>query len=183
MAARGTFYGLTKKEFDELTALPEEHRPLFLCDTLYDRPDFDIDANSQDVDKAWDALHRCLGELPPDKALYEIDDSYRVTWIDLTKFGSHPLNCAVLGGTRLYESDNAWLVHLVEPGAVAQIAEALRPIERDEIARRYAQYCDRVWPEFGEDDLEYTWEYFQLMREFYQRMAEGGRWVVFVADQ
>ena len=183
MAARGSFYGLTKKEVDELKALPEQDRPLFLCDTIYERADFDIDAYSQDVDKAWDALHRCLGEFPADRSFYDLDESGKVTWADFGKFGTPPLNLTVLGGTRLYSQDNSWFVHLVDPLAVKEIANALKSIDREALSRRYRQYCDGAWPQYGEEDLDYTWEYFEYMCEFYRRMAKEDRSVAFVADQ
>ncbi len=184
MAARGSFYGLRKNDLDELMALPEEERPFFLCDTIYGRREFDVEANSQDVDKAWDALHRCLGEFPPDTP-YFYDDNWSDggAWALPENYGRYPLKLAVLGGTRLYKKDNNWLVHLVEPAAVKDIAKALQQIDREELARRYWLHCRGAWPEYGEEDLEYTWDYFQLMRDFYYAMAEDDRWVVFVADQ
>ena len=38
-------------------------------------------------------------------------------------------------------------------------------------------------PEYGDEDLEYTWEWFQSVRELYRKAAERGRFALFKVDQ
>lgn len=63
------------------------------------------------------------------------------------------------------------------------IAKALVPIDEAWMNEKYRVHCRGAWPEYGEDDMEYTWEYFQAMRDFFVRMAGNGRAVIFNADQ
>jgi hypothetical protein len=51
------------------------------------------------------------------------------------------------------------------------------------LRRRYFKHCKGAWPEYGEEDFEYTWGWFQDMRGFFERVAGGGRAVIFTADQ
>jgi hypothetical protein len=37
--------------------------------------------------------------------------------------------------------------------------------------------------DLSEEDLDYTWDWFQEVRELYVRAAAAGRWMLFTADQ
>ena len=51
------------------------------------------------------------------------------------------------------------------------------------MTQRYFKHCDGAWPEFGEDDFEFTWEWFVPLLDFFARTASTGRSVIFSVDQ
>jgi hypothetical protein len=188
MACRGAFLGLTREQIDEVLTRGGgedliEHLE-DLCDQAVYIQEREGKVYWQETDKAWDAMHRCLAEVPPpppeSDGDQEDDDSASVD------HGSYPLKLAVLGGRPLYtvETDYPdYLVHLVEPHEVKDLAAALASITRDQLRAKYLHHCDGAFPEFGDEDFEYTWEWFEATREFYIRMAAEGRAVIFFVDQ
>ena len=125
----------------------------------------------QDLDKSWDALHRCLTKAQPNTP----------DWLD-EKAGEYPLNLCILGGKQLSDDDN-YIINLVEPEQVADVAASLQSITQEEFTKLYWKHCEGAWPEYGEDDLGYSWAYFGAMRDFFKRVAPSGRSVVFSVDQ
>ena len=97
--------------------------------------------------------------------------------------GSYPLKLAVLGGRRLQESEYDYFIRLIEPHEVADLVPALKEIDKPALRARYFKHCKGAWPEYGEDDFGYTWEYFEMLRDFFERMSGNGRAVIFTADQ
>jgi hypothetical protein len=71
----------------------------------------------------------------------------------------------------------------VEPHEVKDLAAALAPITKDWLRAKYLHHCAGAYPEFGDEDFEYTWEWFEALRAFYIRMSAEGRAVVFLVDQ
>lgn len=60
----------------------------------------------------------------------------------------------------------------------------MQKIDQKEFASRYWKSAsESIYPEFGEEDLEYTWADFTEARDFLARIAGPGRSVVFLADQ
>ncbi|TYB41897.1 YfbM family protein [Actinomadura chibensis] len=113
-----------------------------------------------DTDKAWEAVHRCLGDGTLD---YE----------------GYPFSHAVLGGRHLHTE--FYVVH-VSVAEVSDVAKALRPLGKDWLRRR----CDALGltGSDGQHDAEvfdYIWTNFADVQDFYQRAAEAGRAVVFTA--
>jgi hypothetical protein len=78
-----------------------------------------------------------------------------------------------------------YIVHVLEPGDVWRVADAIRGIDRAELLSGY----EGIDPEsfyalnMSEDDFEYTWDNFRSLRAFFERAAVTGRWVVFQVDQ
>ena len=72
---------------------------------------------------------------------------------------------------------------LKSPGQVRDITAALPQISESEFRRRYFGISPSYGCDLSEEDLRYTWEYFQQVREFYGRAAEDGRHVLFTASQ
>jgi hypothetical protein len=120
-----------------------------------------------EVDKAWDAMHRCLG-----------DGTLR-----LGRQSGSPLELVVLGGGHHYEGEEYVVAHVLAE-QVAGVAAALDEVDEGWLRARYdAIDPDDYQGELGDEDFEYTWHYLQDVREFYRRAAEGGRSVVFTVDQ
>lgn len=66
------------------------------------------------------------------------------------------------------------------------MAEALSPIDKEWFRTRYFKIDPSDYGIPGmlnEEDFEYTWDYFEGVREFYQRAASEGRWSIFIVDQ
>ena len=116
-------------------------------------------------DKAWDAMHRALsdGQLT-------------------LEGGEYPLNHVVLGGELIYEGED-YLMSLKTPPEVKDIASALRELSEPAFRERYLRIGEDYDGALGEEDLAYTWHWFQGVRELYFRAAEQGSHVLFAADQ
>lgn len=115
-----------------------------------------------ELDKAWDAIHRILG--------------------DGTVEGPQPqtpLSKAVHGGRPLSDSCSSFL----STAETCEVAEALSRVEEKWFRSRFGEIVvatDYAGPGDA-DDLEYAWSYFQAMREFFTKAASAGRAVVFNA--
>ena len=124
------------------------------------------------ADKAWDAIHRCLtdGTLRPK--------------------GRSILEKFVLGGKQLHRSAN-YIVSYVDPEEVRSVGQAADDVTKDWFRERYFglqkkflgfKYSDYDG-EIGETDFEYSWDYFECIREFFKKAAQADRSVVFLVDQ
>ena len=89
----------------------------------------------------------------------------------------------MLGGKKILDDEGNYIIRLIAPNEVVDIAAALEPIDKKEMRERYFKHCKGAWPEYGEEDSEYIWEYFNEVRDFFKRMAGNGRTVIFTADQ
>jgi hypothetical protein len=116
------------------------------------------------TDKAWDAIHRCLGDGT------------------LSSDGSSLSRC-VLGGRQLYEGDE-YIVSYVTREEAKEVADAVVALDRDWLFSRYAALAatDYDGPH-DDDDREYTWDNFQALRDFMVKAAGAGRAVIFTVDQ
>lgn len=129
-----------------------------------------------DLDKAWDAIHRCLGAYPPGVEFFE-DELVQAN-------GTYPLKRAILGGRNLVtDGDYSWIIRLIEPHHIAELVEALEPIDEAWFSGKYWTHCRDAWPEYGEEDRQYTWAYFQEARDFLRRHVGTGHSILFMADQ
>ncbi|MEV7227395.1 YfbM family protein [Polymorphospora sp. NPDC051019] len=119
-----------------------------------------------ETDKAWDAIHRCLTD-----GLLGYDN------------GDYPLNAAVLGGLQVHEDDD-YIVSLLTPDRVRDVAEALVPVDRDRLLAGYrAIDVEDYGVNHGAEDFEYTWANFTDLVAFFQRAARDGKHVIFTVDQ
>jgi hypothetical protein len=120
-----------------------------------------------EVDKAWDALHRCLG-----------DGTLR-----LGRQNGNPLELVILGGAQHHEGEEYVVAHVLA-AQVVELAAALDEVDEAWLRARYdAIDPDDYQGELDDQDFEYTWRYLQDVREFYQGAAKAGRSVVFTVDQ
>lgn len=114
-----------------------------------------------DTDKAWDAIHRCLGDGSLDPG-----------------GGEYPLSHAILGGRHMHDEIYVCYVAAAE---VQDVAVALREIDEPALRRRYDRIKDDYPQPRDEADFQYTWENFLDVRDFYDRAAAVGRAVIFTA--
>ena len=118
-----------------------------------------------DTHLAWNPIHRCLGD-------------------GTLGSGEGPLSLCILGGEQLHR-DEGYIVSLVTPKQVEQVAGALRPLEKEWLRAGYykivpADYWIRG--ALNEETFEYTWWHFEGVRRFYQKAAGEGRWVIFYRE-
>lgn len=158
---------MTENEVMHLRSFPSDQSRLehFQEDLeeLYFEQHPDLKAES---DKSWDALHRALtdGELSWDG-------------------GKYPFSHVVLGGESLY-SENDYIMSLKTPPQVLDIAAAVPLIGEAELRRGYfAIDPDRYGFPLSDEDFEYTWNWFQDVRDLYDRAAKLRRYVLFTASQ
>ncbi|MEV4140067.1 YfbM family protein [Dactylosporangium sp. NPDC049742] len=164
MGCRGVFFALTAAQDGALTATQDDAEVRAFVHAVEAAWD---DEWLCETDKAWDAMHRCLGD-------GTLDIGYR---------DGGPLPLTVLGGRHHHEGEEYVVAHVLAAD-VAQIAEALRTVDETWLRDRY----HRIDPDdyqgvLDDDDSEYTWSYLQDVRDFYQRAAVAGRSVIFTVDQ
>ncbi len=148
------------------------------------RPLDSPDDTFAETDVAWDAIHRCLGDFPPDTPHFYEVSAEAGAWARPEDYGGYPLKLCVLGGRRVSEDDSRYIIRLIEPNEVSDLAEALAPITKDWMRDRYFKHCKGAWPSiYGEEDFEFTWEWFQHLRNFFVRYAPKGQSVLFTVSQ
>jgi hypothetical protein len=164
VGARGVLFAITDEDRDMLAGLTDEdERVDYVGEVIEERWE---KAFVAETDKAWDAMHRCLtdGSLGFDN-------------------GTFPLNRCILGG-ELLTSGEDYLIILTDAQEVPAVSVALDGVTRDWFGEAYGRIDrDSYGPEYGPDDLEYTWGWFQGVRDLWRRAAADGRSVVFTVDQ
>lgn len=167
MSCLGVHFALTDEEVKVLRSFADEQERLEHVQEVIEQRYLTADkAFAAESDKAWEAMHRALTD-------------GNLSW----KGGPYPLNHVGLAGEVLYTGSD-YIMTLKTPRQVEDIAAALPGVTEQEFRRRYftidaAGYGSPV----SEEDFGYTWEWFQAVREFYQRAATSHRYVLFTADQ
>lgn len=163
MACRGVYFALTDPEAERLlTARGDEAVIQVIQEDIEARWDRDW---LLEVDKAWDAIHRCL-----------TDGTLRCE-------SGTVLEKCVLGGRQLHSGAD-YIVSFLTPDEVMAAAEATREITKDWFTGRYYGLDATGYDgPIGEVDFEYTWENFDELRRFLDSAREAGRPVVFTVDQ
>ncbi len=162
MACRGVHFALTPQEEAALLESRSDEDTLHVVREQIEE-EWD-EARLCESDKAWDAIHRCLvgGPLADDGSI---------------------LSTCVLGGRQLHQGD-AFFLSYVSASEVLQVADALESIDKPAMYARYAEISRHGYDgPHGEEDFEYTWSYFESLREFYREAARHGRSVLFSVDQ
>ena len=163
MACRGVYFALSDEDLKKLLkAKDDQERLSILQDEIEQKWDEEW---LYEMDKSWDALHRCLtdGSLGFNK-------------------GAKPLSLCVLGGKQLYSGDD-YIVSLKTPSEVADLARALPSITEQDLRKRYFALPSDYGMNFDEQDFQYTWDYLSGLPDFFAKAAAAGRHVVFTVDQ
>jgi hypothetical protein len=177
MACRGVLFAVTDDEGAQLRKLGGNRSPLdFLFGRGSRRDEQVLEAVEEieerweqdwlcETDKAWDAIHRCLGDGNLGYSL------------------NRPSKGAILGGEPLYGGED-YVISFKTGTQVKAIANALAAISDQEIGERYDALSENLYqlPKSAEDRA-YTVEYFGAIRDFYLKAAAAGRPVVFTVDQ
>ncbi len=169
MSCLGVHIALAEEQRNRLESLEsDELRIDYIIEELYE--DWD-EEHFFETEKAWDAIHRCLtGQKPNTK---ESDPNA----------GTYPLKLCILGGRQILNDETNWIFRLIENKEVRDVAAALAPLDEVWLSERYWKHCEGAWPEYGEEDHEYTCVYFLALKEYFERMAMTDRSILFSADQ
>lgn len=160
MAGRGSFQAIAPGDVERLLAL-----------SFPERWDFAATERAAvfvaRMDKAWVAIHCALS----DGTLYG-------------GLGEPPLADAVLGDHLVCQTPAGDFVYLKHPHEVADIAEELSKLSREEFEEKLAvveedKHVEALGLYFVAGETEYVWSYFEAMRGFYQRAAAEGLAVLF----
>ncbi len=163
MGTRGAFLAITTEQTQLLSGAPDDQE---LKEIIWELEESLAEDNRVFCDSSWDAMHRCLTD-------------------GLLDFGNgpYPLNHVVLGPGQLQKGDD-YIVSLVSPEEVRDVAKALERITEEWFQDKYFNVLPKDYAlEYGRQDFEYTWSYFEEVRDFYLKAASEGRAVVFSVDQ
>lgn len=164
MACRGVHFAITRGQLEKLVAASSDDEVIRVIQEGIESP-WDTDW-LHETDKAWDAIHRCLTD-----GTLDLDN------------GSFPLNAAVLGGRQLFDGDD-YIISLVTPEQVPQVAQALRGIDEAALRRGYERIEQSDYDgDLDDDDFEYTWQWFQGLAPLFEKAAAADRAVLFTVDQ
>jgi hypothetical protein len=170
MACRGVFFALTKEGEARLLSAENSDAVIeIVTEEIEERWD---EAWLRQMDKSWDAIHRCLG----DGSLSSSQPTIPAK--------------AVLGGRQLSSRDD-YIVSYLTAEEAKKVAEAITPLKKSEFRRRYFGlkkqflWFDRTEYDgpIDEQDFEYSWAYFDDMRIFFSKAAAADRATIFAVDQ
>lgn len=166
MSNAGIFFALTALELASMQESVSQGTYREWVDAAYTQRSEHAPSRMLNVDAAWDAIHRCLG----DGSLNEDPTDY-------------PLRAVILGGKPVGH-DEGLIMRLNEPTVVQHLSDQLRGL--DERAFRSCYFsidADSYLMTPNEGDFQYTWTYFQQVQSFYHEAAERGDDILFVAYQ
>jgi hypothetical protein len=170
MSCRGIYFALTKDQAASLLRLQNDQDRL-----AYIQEEMEGVWEEEwllEVDKAWDAIHRCL-----------TDGSLKCRGRDV-------LELFVLGGQQLH-SGSAYIISYVTPEQVSSVAIAANDITEETFRGKYFDLPSAKVGFFGsryagpvsQEDFEYSWSYFQDARNLYRKAANAQRSMLFTVDQ
>ncbi len=169
MSCLGVHFALSETEVSILRGFDSDEERLGHLQEVIETSYLDNESSERpyaESDKAWDAMHRALTD-------------GNLTW----NAGSYPLNHTVLAGELLYTGPD-YIMSLKSPEQVKDISTALDDISIENFRERYFSIDseDYGFP-LEQEDLEYTWEWFQNVKTLYKTAATMNRYVLFTADQ
>jgi hypothetical protein len=116
-----------------------------------------------DSDKAWDGIHRCLGDGQSTIPTHRVPTVLK----------------AVLGGEDLSDDEGNY-IYFVSASTTPKVAAALAPITRSWFRERHRALDSTDYDGGASDeDFEYVWSNFVGLRDFFGRAAEAKRAVLF----
>ncbi|MCI0359066.1 MAG: YfbM family protein [Planctomycetaceae bacterium] len=167
MGCLGIHLALTGDEANKLKSqLNDDARRDYLLEELEDKYFSEEQDFLAESDKAWDGIHRALTD-------------GRFTYDN----GEYPLSHVVMGGEIVYHQSD-YIMVLKSPKEVKDVANAIRDITEDNFKARYRKIDQALceWP-LSEEDCDYSWHWFQEVRNVFERAAQANRYVLFTASQ
>jgi hypothetical protein len=167
MGCLGIHLGLTADETSKFKSLPsDDARRDYLLEELEDQYFSEQQEFLAESYKAWDGIHRTLTD-----GRFAYDN------------GEYPLSHVVMGGEIAYRQPD-YIMVLKTPAQVKDVASAIRGLTEAAFKDRYRRIdqaqCE--WP-LSDEDCDYTWHWFQEVRNVFERAAQANRYVLFTASQ
>ncbi|AWW41939.1 YfbM family protein [Streptomyces cadmiisoli] len=163
MACRAVLFALDAVDAERLLAAQDDDEVMKLVENIEERWELD---QLCELDKSWDALHRCLtdGGLAYDN-------------------GDFPQSHVILGGRLLHDGDD-YIVSYVNPDQVREIAKALGPLDEQWLRDRFTTLTFEDYQGNGDaEDVAYTLASLPGLKDFYRTAAQDGRAAIFTVDQ
>jgi hypothetical protein len=161
MANRGVHFALTNSQTQALLAAQNDDELISVIEEIEEEWNEEYLAQS---DKAWDAIHRCLTD---GSLLYEN--------------GQYPLSHCICGGQQLYSGED-YTVSFVSATQVKDVEVALSQIIEHWMQEQYFNIPQNEYGVLSDDDFQYTWTWFQEVRQLYKKASINDRAVIFTVD-
>ncbi len=161
MAGRGVHFALNNAQAQAVLAVRNDDELESIIELIEQEWNEEYLAES---DKAWNAIHRCLTD---GRLLYES--------------GQYPLNHCICGGQQLYSGEDCTIC-FVAAVQVKDVATALSQITELWLRERYFAISQSDYGTLSDGDFEYTWKWFQKVRQLYEKAAIEDRAVIFTVD-
>src|SRR5579872_1090842 len=166
MPCRGIFYAVTPEEAESILALVGNDSAL--ADAVHNlyTPERQRAHFLAGIDKSWDAMHRCL-----------TDGTLR----DIGK-GTTPLSWCVLGTKNLH-AGKEYIICYLTPEQVGEVEDAIDEMDVPAFVARYRKLQSAGYGgQYGDEDFQYTWDYFTNVRNLYEKAADANRAMIFIVD-
>lgn len=167
MACLGVLFSVDQTTVDLIKQLPSEEERVDYVKEVIEEDYFKNQPQwIAELDKSWDALHRSLTD-------------GQLAWDN----GEYPLNHVIFGGELLC-ANGEYIIVLKTKEQVSEIAKAVGQLTKSGLRARYflldpEEYDDAV----TESDFDYTWEWFEGSKAFWQKAADENRSVLFTVNQ
>jgi hypothetical protein len=162
----GVHFALADADVDLLRGAEDDDERMEILEEDIEERYLETAEYAAESDKAWDAMHRALAD-------------GRLTF----EGGAFPLSHAVLGGEQLVSGDVDYTMSLKSPAEVADVAAALDGLTENAFRERYFSIPpDDYGTPLSDEDLAYTWEAVEHVRELFRVAAREGRHVLFAVD-
>jgi hypothetical protein len=167
MSCLGVLFSIDQKTVDSMEQLFSDEERIYYIKEVIELDYFENHPQwVAELGKAWDGLHRSLTD-------------GKLNWDN----GEFPLSHVVLGGETLCENDNYTIV-LKPREDVAAIAQAVNELTEESLRERYFLIDPEAYDgEVDEEDFNYTWQWLEASKEFWQRAFDEKRSVSFTVDQ
>lgn len=167
MSCLGVHFALTDEQVNKIRSFDnDDDRLEYLQEEIEETFWNEHPEDGAESDKSWDAMHRLLsdGEL----SYYD---------------GPEPLRFTVIGGEPMYAKED-YIMSLKTPDQVKLVSEAIASITEEEFRTKYDAMDEGKYGfQKSEEDLEYTWGWFEGVVNLYKKAAAEDRYVLFSADQ
>lgn len=163
MAARAVLFALGAQDAGRILACRSGDKVMEWVGEVEDRWDVD---HLFELDKSWDALHRCLtdGDLAFEN-------------------GEYRLSHVILGGVPRYGGDDH-IVCYVAADQVREVAAALEPLDDRWLSNRFATLTFGDHQGTGDaEDITYTQSFLPGLKNFCRTAAWNGRAAIFTVAQ
>ncbi|WP_157152734.1 YfbM family protein [Brachyspira murdochii] len=171
MGCLGVLFALSDKDLNKLLKTSRLERPDFVCEYLEEIYFEKHKKYIYELDKSWDAMHRCLSN---DGLLVFGDDNY-------------PLGSVIMGSDVLYgngDEEEDYIITLKKANVVKDIAQKIETITKEKFKEKYLKIDEKDYEYIlSDEDFEYTWDYFYRSIEFWKNASESNRAAIFTADQ